>query len=207
MAFMEKRRRFSVQFKAAAVQMVIHSGHPITQVARELQINPGTLGNWVNTWKRENPEPEPDLTPLDRARIGEMQKEIRELRMEWGSLPQLAVGESFKTSGELLRADTVAERYELIQMEKPNYPITMMCRVLKVARSSYYEWVDRIGVITNTAAHRDEVGEAVKAEFDETYGCLWGYRPYGAKRLGEDRIRFERARRDVQYRPGRRHHA
>jgi transposase len=111
MAFMEKRRRFSVQFKAAAVQMVIHSGHPITQVARELQINPGTLGNWVNTWKRENPEPEPDLTPLDRARIGEMQKEIRELRMEWGSLPQLAVGESFKTSGELLRADTVAERY------------------------------------------------------------------------------------------------
>jgi transposase-like protein len=94
MAFMEKRRRFSVQFKAEAVQMVIHTGHPITQVARELQINPGTLGNWVNTWKRENPEPEPDLTPLDRARMSEMQKEIRELRMEWGSLPQLAVGES-----------------------------------------------------------------------------------------------------------------
>jgi transposase len=94
MAFMEKRRRFSVQFKAEVVQMVIHTGHPITQVARELQINSGTLGNWVNTWKRENPEPEPDLTPLDRARMSEMQKEIRELRMEWGSLPQLAVGES-----------------------------------------------------------------------------------------------------------------
>jgi transposase len=82
MAFMEKRRKFSAQFKAEAVQMVIQTGHPVTQVARELQINSGTLGNWVNTWKRENPEPEPDLTPVDRARMSQMQKEIRELRME-----------------------------------------------------------------------------------------------------------------------------
>ena len=36
----------------------------------------------MNTWKRENPEPEADLTPADRARMTEMQKEIRELRME-----------------------------------------------------------------------------------------------------------------------------
>jgi transposase len=82
MAFMEKRRKFSAQFKAEAVQMVIQTGHPVSQVARELQINSGTLGNWVNMWKRENPEPEADLTPMDRARMTEMQKEIRELRME-----------------------------------------------------------------------------------------------------------------------------
>ena len=41
----------------------------------------------------------------------------------------------------------------------------MMCRLLKVARSSYYEWVDRIGVITTTAARGAEVTETVKTVF------------------------------------------
>lgn len=39
------RRKFSSQFKAEAVQLVIESGRPIAEVARELQINEGTLGN------------------------------------------------------------------------------------------------------------------------------------------------------------------
>ena len=43
----EHRRRFSPQFKAEAVQMVIETGKPIAGVARDLGINDGTLGNWV----------------------------------------------------------------------------------------------------------------------------------------------------------------
>jgi transposase-like protein len=41
----EKRRRFSPQFRAEAVQMVIGTGKPIAAVARDLGINDGTLGN------------------------------------------------------------------------------------------------------------------------------------------------------------------
>ena len=77
-----KRRKFSAQFKAEAVQMVLETGRPVAEVARDLQINEGTLGNWVNTWRRENPEPEPDLSPMERARVAEMEDEIRRLRME-----------------------------------------------------------------------------------------------------------------------------
>ena len=77
-----KRRRFSAQFKAEAVQMVLETGRPVAEVARDLQVNEGTLGNWVNTWRRENPEPEPQLTPVERARVAEMEDEIRRLRME-----------------------------------------------------------------------------------------------------------------------------
>ena len=76
------RRRFSPQFKAEAVQMVLETGKPIAGVARDLQINEGTLGNWVNTWRREHPQPEPDLSPVERARVAEMEAEIRRLRME-----------------------------------------------------------------------------------------------------------------------------
>ena len=82
MQSMVQRRRFSHQFKAEAVQLVLQSGRPIAEIARELTINEGTLGNWVNAWRNENPAPDPELSPTDRARMREMEDEIRRLRME-----------------------------------------------------------------------------------------------------------------------------
>ena len=78
----EHRRRFSPQFKAEAVQMVIETGKPIAEVARDLGIHDGTLGNWVNAWRREHPEPEKALSPVERARVEELEDENRRLRME-----------------------------------------------------------------------------------------------------------------------------
>ena len=42
----ETRRKFDEDFKIGAVRIVRESGKPIAQVARELGINEGTLGNW-----------------------------------------------------------------------------------------------------------------------------------------------------------------
>ncbi len=78
----EHRRKFSPQFKAEAVQMVIETGKPIAEVARDLGIHDGALGNWVNVWRRENPEPDPALSPVERARVKELEDEVRRLRME-----------------------------------------------------------------------------------------------------------------------------
>ena len=78
----EKRRKFSPQFKAEAVQMVLETGKPIAEVARDLGVHDGTLGNWVATWRRDNPQPVPDLSPVERARVSEMEAELRRLRME-----------------------------------------------------------------------------------------------------------------------------
>ena len=78
----ERRRKFSPQFRAEAVQMVLETGKPIAQVARDLGVNDGTLGNWVKAWRDENPEPTPELSPVERARVKEMEEEIRRLRME-----------------------------------------------------------------------------------------------------------------------------
>jgi transposase len=36
----------------------------------------------LNIWRRENPEPTTELTPVERARVKEMEDEIRRLRME-----------------------------------------------------------------------------------------------------------------------------
>ncbi|CCK55000.1 transposase [Mycobacterium canetti] len=49
---MEARRKFDVQFKEGAVRIVRETGKPIAQVARELGISDGTLGNWVRQDER-----------------------------------------------------------------------------------------------------------------------------------------------------------
>jgi transposase len=42
----EARRKFDEDFKQGAVRLVRETGKPIAQVARELGVNEGTLGNW-----------------------------------------------------------------------------------------------------------------------------------------------------------------
>jgi transposase-like protein len=59
---------------------VIETGKPIAEVARDLGVNDGTLGNWVKAWRDANPEPE--LSPVERARMKELEEENRRLRME-----------------------------------------------------------------------------------------------------------------------------
>jgi transposase len=62
--------------------MVIETSRPIAQVAKELGVNDGTLGNWVNQYRGEHADDEPPLTPAERIQLAEAQRELRELRME-----------------------------------------------------------------------------------------------------------------------------
>ena len=43
----EIRKRYDRKFREGAVRIVEETGKPIAQVARDLGVNEGTLGNWV----------------------------------------------------------------------------------------------------------------------------------------------------------------
>ncbi|HEX6448916.1 MAG TPA: transposase [Trebonia sp.] len=44
----ETRRKFDRGFRKGAARLAREVGKPIAQVARDLRVNEGTLGNWVN---------------------------------------------------------------------------------------------------------------------------------------------------------------
>lgn len=77
-----KRTRFTPSFKSEAVKLVVESSRPIAQVARELGINAGTLGNWVDRYRDEHPVEEEPLTVSERVKLKELEGENRELRMK-----------------------------------------------------------------------------------------------------------------------------
>ena len=77
-----KRGKFSPEFREAAVREVIEKSRPIADVARENGLVAQTLGNWVNAWRTAHVDDEPVLTLSERARLKELEREVRELRME-----------------------------------------------------------------------------------------------------------------------------
>lgn len=60
--------------------MVIDGSRPIAEVARELGLVEGTLGNWVGVYRRAHAGDEPPLTVDERARLRQLETEDRELK-------------------------------------------------------------------------------------------------------------------------------
>lgn len=76
------RRKYTPEYKAEAVELVINSGRPIAEIARDLGINEGTLGNWVNMAKKRGEFKEKPLDIDERAQLKELRDEVRRLKME-----------------------------------------------------------------------------------------------------------------------------
>ncbi len=65
------------------VAMVRETGKPIAQVARDLGINEGTLGNWVTADRRaRGDQPADTVSESERSELVRLRRENAQLRME-----------------------------------------------------------------------------------------------------------------------------
>ena len=77
----EKRKKYDREFREGAVRIVEETRKPIAQIARDLGVNEGTLGNWVNR-ARETREGRDGLSTDDFEELKRLRAENAELRME-----------------------------------------------------------------------------------------------------------------------------
>ncbi|HUR49393.1 MAG TPA: IS3 family transposase [Acidimicrobiales bacterium] len=86
----------------------------------------------------------------------------------------------------------MSERYAFIAAEKANFRISMMCRLLAVSRSGFYEWVAR--PVSARSLRRGELTGQIRAVFAES-GRTYGYRRVHAElvrrgvRVDDDLVR------------------
>lgn len=65
----DKGKKYSDEFKADAIRLVMESGRSAASVARDLGINPQTLRNWImESQNRQKP---------DKSRIMELEAELK----------------------------------------------------------------------------------------------------------------------------------
>jgi len=78
----KQRRSFTPEYKEQVARMVVEESRAIPSTAREIGVNEQTLRNWVNDYRASHAGDEPPLTISERARLRELEKEVRELRLE-----------------------------------------------------------------------------------------------------------------------------
>lgn len=76
------RRRFTDEYKARAVELVMSDSRSIAEIARSIDVHEMTLGKWVKKAKDEGQVPERPLNENERAELERLREENKRLRME-----------------------------------------------------------------------------------------------------------------------------
>jgi transposase len=87
-----KRSSFTSEFKDEMVKLYREqrARKSVAEVARENGVGAETLRNWVNAYEKAHPVAEEPLTVSERARLRELERENRELKLEKEFLGKVA---------------------------------------------------------------------------------------------------------------------
>jgi len=85
-SLMGRPSKYPAEFREQAVELVRVSGKSVAEIARDLQINDTTLGNWVKADLAERGVPDANgllpLTAAERAELTKLRREVAKLRVE-----------------------------------------------------------------------------------------------------------------------------
>ena len=82
MAERRPRRRFTREYKAQAVQRLMESGKPLTDIATELDVSPGQLSQWRNEQLAAGSAEALAQKKADEAEMLRLKREVKRLEDE-----------------------------------------------------------------------------------------------------------------------------
>jgi transposase len=77
-----KRRKFTDEFKAGAVRLVLDEDKTVAAVARDLDLTPSALSGWVKQARADRSKGKTGVTSEERAELAALRKELRVVKME-----------------------------------------------------------------------------------------------------------------------------
>ena len=131
----KQRRNHSQEFKREAVALVVEHGYSCAAAGRSLGVSGALIGRWKQDLADNGAEafPGKGKRTAEQQRIHELETENRRLRMEKDILKKAT---AFFAKEKLMR-------YRFIDEHKKAWPVILMCDVLSVSRSGYYDWTGR----------------------------------------------------------------
>ncbi|MBT4077687.1 MAG: IS3 family transposase [Gammaproteobacteria bacterium] len=126
-------KQYSKEYKEEAVALVREQGYSVPEAAKSL----GIASNILYRWKQhiEEQQQGKSLAEDEREELKRLRKEIKNLRME---------KEIFK-KGQCLLRERNEVKFGFIRDESSHFPVTVLCRVMRVSTSAYYVWKKRPG--------------------------------------------------------------
>jgi transposase len=76
------RRRFTDEFKEQAARLVLDEGKSVSAAARELDLTPSALGNWVKHVQADRTKGRTGLTTTEREELSRLRRQVRVLEEE-----------------------------------------------------------------------------------------------------------------------------
>ncbi|PZR70601.1 MAG: IS3 family transposase [Stutzerimonas stutzeri] len=124
-------RKYTVEFREAAVRQVVDGKRSVPQVARALEMSDKTLANWVMKARKGQPL----LKRQPAQPMSDLQAECTRLRQENA---RLKIEKEILKKGSGVLCQGVDVKYAWIEANRDSYSVTLMCRLLGVSRSGVH---------------------------------------------------------------------
>ncbi|MET6759189.1 IS3 family transposase [Pseudoalteromonas sp. NCIMB_1079] len=132
-----KRATYSAAIKLETAQLVVDQSYTQEEAAKAMGVGKSTVSKWVTQLKQERNGQPPSASPMtpEQIEIRELKKQIQRIELE---------KDIFKKGYRSLDV-RLPEQFSLIEKlnQRKRYPISVLCNVFNVHRSSYKYWAIR----------------------------------------------------------------
>ncbi|EDZ61204.1 ISSod1, transposase OrfA [Sulfurimonas gotlandica GD1] len=80
-----KNSQYTREFRDSTIQLVLNSGDSVLKIAKDLNVNPKTIYNWMNEYKKTNQD---TTKPIAQSPKETLEQENKRLRRETKLLRQ-----------------------------------------------------------------------------------------------------------------------